>query len=525
MCAGAAAVADDGVYDLLVVGGGINGAGVARDAAGRGLSVLLCEKDDLASHTSSASTKLIHGGLRYLEHYEFSLVRKALLEREVLLRNAPHIICPLRFVMAHDPAMRPAWLIRMGMFLYDHLARREVLPGSESIGLREHPAGAPLRPEFTRGFAYSDGWVDDARLVVLNVVDAADHGTRVLSRTRCVEARRADGIWRATLESGTVTRFSVRARALVNAAGPWAGTFLRDVIPDSPARHLRLIKGSHIVVPRMFDHSFAYIFQCADKRIVFAIPYENDFTLLGTTDVEYRGDPGLARISDDEIAYLCKMTERYFAKSVTPKDVVWSYSGVRPLLDDESGDPSEISRDYKLEFDTAGAPLLSIWGGKITTFRRLSEEAVDTLVLALGERRARWTEGAALPGGDLSEVIGPPHRPDRDIELFIERMNERLPFLPRALVRRYARSYGSRMLRMLGGIERIEDMGLEVAPGLYEVELRYLIDAEWARSAEDILWRRTKLGLHLTLKQQKMVSRWMDGMFLVRQTQRAQPAA
>ena len=506
------------ISDLLIVGGGINGAGVARDAAGRGLSVILCEKDDLASHTSSASTKLIHGGLRYLEHYEFGLVRKALLEREVLLRSAPHIIWPLRFVMAHEPAMRPAWLIRLGIFLYDHLARREVLPGSESIRLHEHPAGAPLRPEFQRGFVYSDGWVDDARLVVLNARDAADHGARVLTRTRCVQAQRDGTLWRATLETADGRREEVVARALVNAAGPWAGTFLRDGVREAAQRGLRLIKGSHIVVPKMFDHEMAYIFQCADKRIVFAIPYEDDFTLVGTTDVEYRGDPGAATISADEVAYLCAMTEHYFARPLTPKDVVWSYSGVRPLLDDESGDPSAITRDYTLELDDNGAPLLSIWGGKITTFRRLGEEALDLLLPALGERRPPWTHGAPLPGGDLSEVVGPPGRPDLDIARFTRTMTERFPFLSPALVRRYVRCYGSLMSRLLDGVTRLADMGEEVAPGLFEAELRYLVEHEWAQTSDDVLWRRTKVGLHTTQAQRDAVHAWMQA-----HTRAAQP--
>lgn len=497
------------VNDLLIVGGGINGAGIARDAAGRGLSVVLCEQDDLAAHTSSASTKLIHGGLRYLEHREFGLVRKALREREVLLRGAPHILWPLRFVMPHDRSMRPAWLIRLGLFLYDHLARRELLPGSESIRLRGHPAGAPLRPEFRRGFVYSDAWVDDARLVVLNARDAADRGARVLTRTRCVRAEREGAVWRATLEGADGGREEVVARALVNAAGPWAASFLRDAVRRPAARGLRLVKGSHIVVPKLFDHAMAYIFQCADRRIVFAIPYEEDFTLVGTTDVEHAGAPGAARISDDEIAYLCAVTARYFARPVTPSDVVWHYSGVRPLLDDDAGDPSAVTRDYTLELDTQGAPLLSVWGGKITTFRCLGEEAVDRLLPALGERRAPWTTGALLPGGDLSPFIGAPRRPDLDIAVFIDRMIERFPFLDPALLRRYARCYGSRMAVLLEDVTRPEDLGREIAPGLFEAELRYLVGHEWARTADDVLWRRTKVGLRASATQRAAVDDWM----------------
>ena len=496
--------------DLLIVGGGINGAGIARDAAGRGLSVVLCEKDDLGSHTSSASTKLIHGGLRYLEHYEFGMVRKSLIEREVLLRAAPHIIRPMRFVMTHDPSMRPAWLIRMGILLYDHLARREVLPGSEAIRLRHHPAGVPLRPEFTRGFVYSDGWVDDARLVLLNVRDAADHGACVMTRTRCADARReADG-WHASLEGPDGRRSEVRARVLVNAAGPWAGTFLRDQVHEPVGRHLRLVKGSHIVVPRMFDHPLSYIFQCPDKRIIFAIPYEDRFTLVGTTDVEYRGDPGAPAITADEVEYLCRMIGHYFQRPIRPADVVWSFSGVRPLLDDESSDPSAISRDYTLELDTNGPALLSVWGGKITTFRRLGEEAVDKLLPALGERRAPWTHDAPLPGGDLSTVIGAPSRPDLDFERFCEHMQRAVPFLAPDLVRRYARAYGTRVSEFLDPAGGLSAMGHEVAPGVFEAELNHLVSREWAREPEDILWRRTKLGLVLSAGQRASIAAWMD---------------
>ncbi|MFM2406092.1 MAG: hypothetical protein RL223_3972, partial [Pseudomonadota bacterium] len=365
--------------DVLVVGGGINGAGIARDLAGRGWRVTLVEQDDLASHTSSASTKLIHGGLRYLEYREFGLVRKALQEREVLLRSAPHIMWPLRFVMPHDPAMRPAWLIRLGLFLYDHLARREVLPGSTGVDLRRHPVGAPLQPQCTRGFIYSDGWVDDARLVVLNAMDAAERGARVSTRTRCIDAQRQADHWQARLQTADGQIHTLRARALVNAAGPWAEQFLRGVARPAAGetlatKSLRLVKGSHIVVPRCFEHDHAYIFQNPDKRIIFAIPYERDYTLIGTTDEELHGDPRGAAISPAEIDYLCTQASRYFRRPVQRSDVVWTYAGVRPLLDDASGDPSAVTRDYLLETQNqGGAPLLSVWGGKITTFRKLAE--------------------------------------------------------------------------------------------------------------------------------------------------------
>jgi len=501
--------------DVLVVGGGINGCGIARDLAGRGFKVLLVEQDDFAAHTSSASTKLIHGGLRYLEYYEFSLVRKALQEREVLLKSAPHIMWPLRFVMPHDPAMRPAWLIRLGMLLYDHLARREVLPGSRGVDLRHHAAGAPLKPEFTRGFVYSDGWVDDARLVVLNAVDARARGATLLTRTRCVRAERRERTWHATLRHDDGREQAVTARALVNAAGPWAEAFLRGTAVPAhgealATKSLRLVKGSHIVVPRCFAHDHAYIFQNPDKRIIFAIPYERDFTLIGTTDVELQGDPRGARISEVETAYLCEQASRYFRRPVMPSDVVWSYAGVRPLLEDEAGDPSAVTRDYQLEANTQGAPLLSVWGGKITTFRKLAEDAAGEIGQMLGEHRPAWTQGAFLPGGELSAWIGRAQRPDTDYERLVHAVGERHPWLPTVLVRRLCRAYGGRIGELIGDAQRLSDLGQEVAPGLYEAELRFLRDTEWAMTGEDVLWRRSKLGLHYTPQERAQVGQWMD---------------
>jgi len=493
-----------GEVDVLVVGGGINGAGIARDLAGRGVHVLVCEKDDLAQHTSSASTKLIHGGLRYLEYYEFSLVRKALAEREVLLKGAPHIMWPLRFVMPHDASMRPVWMIRAGLFLYDHLAKREVLAGSRTVSLREHPAGAPLKPQYTRGFVYSDGWVDDARLVVLNARDAADRGATVLTRWRCTDAQRGDSTWRVTLQADDGRTHTLNARALVNAAGPWAAQFLAEGTHAPRAKSLRLVKGSHIVVKKLFDHDHAYIFQNPDRRIIFAIPYQDgEFTLIGTTDVEHHGAIGEARIDDSEIAYLCEQASRYFAKPVAPADVVWTYSGVRPLLDDESGDPSAVTRDYLLDLDTLQAPLLSVWGGKITTFRKLAEEAADMLAPSLGSTQGAWTRAAFLPGGDLSRWIGAPKRPDTDIRRFTQALSSRHPQIDPTLLARFARDYGSRVERLLA-----DGLGAEVVPGLHESELRYLHQHEWARCADDVLWRRTKLGLHLSAEQRDTVARW-----------------
>ena len=490
--------------DVLVVGGGINGAGIARDLAGRGLKVVLCEKDDLAQHTSSSSTKLIHGGLRYLEYHEYGLVRKALAERERLLRSAPHIMWPLRFVMPHDPSMRPVWMIRAGLFLYDHLARREWLPASTSVRLREHPAGAPLKSQFARGFVYSDGWVDDARLVVLNAIDAAAHGATVLTRCACTAARRSATGWQATLQPAGAPALTMNARALVNAAGPWAAQFLAQQAGQPQARQLRLVKGSHIVVRKLFEHDHAYIFQNPDKRIIFAIPYEGDFTLIGTTDVEQHGAPEQARISAEEVAYLCEQASRYFARPVTEADVVWSYAGVRPLLDDASGDASAVTRDYFLDLDTlGGAALLNVWGGKITTFRKLAEEAADLLSPALGRPVKHWTEPALLPGGDLSSLVPRPTRPDHDIARYDRALAQRHPDLPDATRRRWVRSYGSRVDLLLAG-----PRGLEVAPGLYEAELIYLHQHEWARSADDVLWRRSKLGLHLGVADVEAVHQW-----------------
>ena len=479
------------IYDLLIIGGGINGVGIARDAAGRGLSVLLCEQDDLGAHTSSASTKLIHGGLRYLEHYAFGLVRKSLREREVLLRAAPHIIRPLSFVMPHNPELRPPWLIRAGLFLYDHLEKRELLPGSHGVNLGAHRAGQALKPEFNKGFIYTDAWVDDARLVVLNALDAAEHGAHILPRTRCIAARRQADLWQLTLKpaSGN-SEMPVRGRALINAAGPWVMDVLRDAL-GAPSRHrLRLAKGSHIVVRRRFEHEYAYLLQNADKRVLFAIPYEHDFTLIGTTDVEYEGDPANASITDAEVAYLCEMTNRYFQRRISPADVVWSYSGVRPLLADDATNLSAVTRDYRLELDAspAQAPLLSIFGGKITTYRCLAEEALERLAPAWPELKSRWTAGAPLPGGDI---------PDADFDGFLADFRRTAPWLPEALALRYARAYGTRAGRLLNGAANLGQLGEDFGSGLYQAEVDYLRTHEWAQTAQDIAWRRSKLGLHL----------------------------
>ncbi|MDM4768212.1 glycerol-3-phosphate dehydrogenase [Pelomonas sp. SE-A7] len=507
-------------YDVLVVGGGINGAGIARDLAGRGFSVLLAEAQDLASHTSSASTKLIHGGLRYLEYYEFSLVRKALLEREVLLKSAPHIMRPLRFVMPHDSAMRPAWMIRAGLFLYDHLARREWLPGSCGVKLGRSPLGEPLQDRFTRGFIYSDGWVDDARLVLHCALDAKQRGAEILTRSPVTEARRGRELWQATMATPQGERI-VQARALVNAAGPWAESFLREVAQPAHAeklatKHLRLVKGSHIVVPRRFEHDHAYLFQNPDGRIIFAIPYEGDFTMIGTTDVEQPREAianfALARISEAEIAYLCEQASRYFKAPVQTSDVVWSYAGVRPLLDDASGSAAAITRDYALEtLHEGAAPLLSVWGGKITTFRKLAEDAATSVAEMLGQPRPAWTQGALLPGGELAAWSQrSSSRPDEDFERFLAAVQQRWPWLPARMARRLAHAYGTRIEQLLGPATSLDELGRHFGADLYEAELAFLHREEWACSANDMLWRRSKLGLRLDAAQRAAVAAWCD---------------
>jgi len=493
-------------YDLLVVGGGINGAGIARDAAGRGLSVLLCEQDDLASHTSSASTKLIHGGLRYLEYKEFGLVRKALQERETLLRAAPHIMWPLRFVMPHMPNLRPAWLIRIGLFLYDHLAKRELLPGSRGIDMRRHAAGAPLVDSIRRGFVYSDGWVDDARLVVLNALDAKERGAEILTRTKLVSAERRSDEWEARLQQPDGAIRVVRACAIANAAGPWVGDVLHGALGRGAHHSVRLVKGSHIVTRRLFDHDHAYIFQNPDKRIIFAIPYERDFTLIGTTDVEYTSDPARVAIDRDETQYLCDSINRYFKRKISPADVHWTYSGVRPLLEDENAaNASAVTRDYRLEMDDGeGAPLLSVFGGKITTFRKLAEEAGDMLCRALDRDAPAWTAGAPLPGGDIANA---------KFDAFADAFAKRHRWLPAPLARRYARAYGTRAARVVGNAQSLADLGAEIVPGLFEAELRYLRDTEWATCAQDVLWRRSKLGLHVAPGTLDAASAALDAWF------------
>jgi glycerol-3-phosphate dehydrogenase len=491
--------------DLLVVGGGINGTGIARDAAGRGLKVLLCEQDDLAAHTSSASTKLIHGGLRYLEEYHFALVRKALIEREILLAAAPHIMRPLHFIMPYAAHLRPAWLIRAGLFLYDHLAARAHLAASGAVDLRSHIAGEALQSGYSRAFVYSDGQTDDSRLVVLNALDARERGALILTRARCERLTPAGGLWCASIVQGGA-RCTVQARAAVNATGPWVEAFVHGATPLRTTHQVRLVKGSHVVVPRLFEHRFAYIFQNEDRRIVFAIPYEHDFTLLGTTDVDYQGDPAAVRIDAAETAYLCALANRYFKRQIGPADVCWSFAGVRPLLADHSADPMSVTRDYALELERQPAPLLSVFGGKITTYRKLAESAVNMLAPLLAARGGPWTATAKLPGGDL---------PQGSFAVFLRTVERRYPWLPPRLHRRYAHAYGTRIARMLGDAASLADLGGEILPELYEREVSYLCREEFVQTADDILWRRTKLGLHLLGRDLRPLSSWLA----------AQPAA
>lgn len=490
---------NDAIHDVLIIGGGINGCGIAMDAAGRGLKVLLCEQDDLASATSSRSSKLIHGGLRYLELFQFRLVGKALAERETLLRNAPHIIRPLRFRLPHQPHLRPAWMIRLGLFLYDHLAPRETLPGSHGVRLQ---ADSPLRADISRGFEYSDAWVDDARLVVLVALAAARHGARILPRTACVHAEREGDVWLVTLEDRrTGQRSRHRARALVNAAGPWVSSLLEKTI-DTPVRHpLRLVKGSHIVVPRMYPAEHAYILQNEDNRIVFVIPFEDDFSLIGTTDVDYEGDPATAEISEQETRYLLRVVNNHFRQQLRESDVVWSFAGVRALADDTHGKAQAASRDYTLDMAARDGqpPLLSVLGGKLTTYRRLAEQAADQLCDLLQHPSRAWSAEAVLPGGDF---------PDQPT--LIADLHKLYPWLPDSLARRFARSYGTLTHELLGDCDSMEGMGRHFGADLYAREVRYLIQHEWALTADDVLWRRSKLGLRIKPSAMAALQDFMD---------------
>ncbi len=499
--------------DLLVIGGGINGAGIARDAAGRGLSVTLVEKDDLAAHTSSASTKLIHGGLRYLETYDFALVRKALIEREILLRAAPHIIWPMRFVLPHEKALRPAWLVRLGLFFYDHLGGRKLLPPTRVLRRGATDRLDALRADIKLAFEYSDCWVEDSRLTVLTVMDAAARGANIRVRTACTKLVSQDGAWEATFVCANNTE-THSFRAVVNAAGSWADDVLGLARPGRNETHLRLVKGSHIVVPRQHDGEHAYFFQNADGRIMFAIPYEHDFTLIGTTDIAYAGTRGKVEISAEEIAYLCEGASDYYRKPITPADVVWTYSGVRPLYDDHAANASKVTRDYVLRrevFD--GAPLLSVFGGKITTYRELAEHALQELREDFPDMRAPWTKSAALPGGDWPAPAGETGLavyalPRLVAHLESEVRREGLTVPEPRLVARLARAYGTRALDVLIAMAKGEAQFF--GAGLSDVEARFLVRHEFARTSEDILWRRSRLGLHMQASEIEAFTRWFD---------------
>ncbi len=477
------------VHDLFVIGGGINGCGIARDAAGRGYTVFLAEMNDLASGTSSWSTKLIHGGLRYLEHYEFRLVRESLMEREILWANAPHIIWPLRFVLPHHKGLRPAWFLRLGLLIYDYIGGRKLLPATKTLRMAEDISGKPLKPLFSKAFEYSDCWVNDARLVVLNASDAAERGATIRTRTKVVKASRATGIWSVTIhDKKTGTDELVQARMLVNAGGPWVDEIIGHALGKNDVRNVRLVQGSHIVVKRMFEHDKCYIFQNADNRIIFAIPYERDFTLIGTTDQDYKGDPGDVAITGAETDYLCAAASEYFKNPVRREDIVWTYSGVRPLYDDGATKAQEATRDYVLKVDGSASEgaVLNVFGGKITTYRRLSEHVLEKIEAVLGKKGATWTKIATLPGGDF---------PAQGFDALVSKARTTYPFLDARQATRLVRLYGTKIFIMLGTAKNMADLGTQFGPYLTQVEVDYLMEYEWAMDAEDILWRRTKAGL------------------------------
>jgi glycerol-3-phosphate dehydrogenase len=486
-------------FDLAIVGGGINGVGIARDAAGRGLRVLLVEQNDLACGTSSASTKLIHGGLRYLEHGWFRLVREALAEREVMLAMAPHLIRPMRFVLPVEPGMRPPWQLRLGLFVYDHLGGRRILPPTRSVDLSGDPHGATLKGRYRAGFEYSDCMTDDSRLVVLTALDAAQRGALIRTRTRCLRADRADN-WKIVLEVRG-RREVATARVLVNATGPWLGRFTQSALRQPAPADLRLDKGSHIVVRRLFGHDRGYTFQTADHRVVFVLPFERDFTLIGTTDGSFAGDPGAVAPSADEINYLCAVVNDHFRAVISPADVVWAFAGVRSLHDDGTNEPQDAMRDYVLVLDErpGEAALLTVYGGKITTHRRLAEAALDRLAHVLGARPA-WTKASRLPGGDF---------PVDGVARLVAEARRTWPFLSEAHIRRLVQAYGTRISRILGPAKQVGDLGARLGADLTGAEVRYLMDHEWARTADDVLWRRSKLGLRVSPQEHEQLAKFM----------------
>jgi glycerol-3-phosphate dehydrogenase len=491
-------------YDLLIIGGGINGCGIARDATGRGFSVCLCEAGDFGGGTSSASTKLIHGGLRYLEYFEFRLVRKALKEREVLWKLAPHIIWPLRFVLPHHNRLRPAWLLRLGLFLYDHIGGRKLLPPTKTLDLRSDETGKPLKAGFTKAFEYSDCWVEDSRLVVLNAMDAHERGCDVRARTKVAKARRVGDQWQVDLVNAiTGQHETVTAKIMINAAGPWVDEVLRSVFSQNDAHNVRLVRGSHIVIRKKFSHDKAYIFQNSDDRIAFAIPYEGDYTLIGTTDADHGKNIGKPEITDQEVQYLCDMASEYFAQPVMREDVVWSYSGVRPLYDDGASKAQEATRDYVIKHDGSRHEprLINIIGGKITTYRVLAEATLADIEALLGKRKPAWTADIPLPGGDF-DVTG--------FGALVKHYARRYPFLPQKLLARLVRQYGTRTDQVLEGVRSAADLGNCIGLGIYEAEVRYLMAHEWAQAADDVLFRRTKLGIAASSSQRHALQEFMD---------------
>ena len=487
------------MFDIFIIGGGVNGCGIARDAAGRGLRVGLAEMGDLASATSSASTKLFHGGLRYLEYYKFRLVREALIEREVLLRNMPHISWPMRFVLPLHKDMRPAWLIRLGLFIYDHLGGRKILPGTATLDLTKDAAGKPLKPFLKKAFEYSDCWVQDSRLVVLNAVDAQARGAEILTRTRVIAAKRRGDHWEVELDAGGSYRM-IRTRVLVNAAGPWVAHILHDTLKLDTREGVRLVRGSHIVIRKKFTHDRAYFFQGADNRIIFAIPYEGAFTLIGTTDVDQGEDLSQPVCTKEEADYLRGFASEYFKEPINPEDIIWTYSGTRPLYDDHASSATKATRDYVLSLNEDGPPLLSVFGGKITTYRKLAEAALARLAPHLKQATGPWTATAALPGGDFAHDGAP---------RLLAALEADYPFLSPETALRLIRTYGTDAPRMLGSAKTADDLGEDFGAGLTEAEVNWLIKHEFAVTAEDILWRRTKLGLHVTPEQAKRLESWL----------------
>ena len=493
------------IYDIFIIGGGVNGAGIARDAAGRGHLVYLAEMNDLASGTSSAATKLIHGGLRYLEHYEFSLVREALKEREVLWAMAPFIIKPMRFILPYEKNLRPKWFLRLGLFLYDYIGGRKKLPPTKTLNLTKDPAGKPLRANSKTGFEYSDCFVDDARLVILNAKDAANKNASINTRTKVISALQTDGVWEIKVKNLITNKTkTIKAKSLINAAGPWTDIVSNSFIDESKdkVKNIRLVKGSHIVVNKLYNHDKCYIFQNADNRIVFAIPYQENFTLIGTTDVDYDGNPSNVSISSDELNYLCNVTSHYFRQKVERSDVVWAYSGVRPLYDDGADEAQEATRDYVLKLETdGGAPLLNIFGGKLTTYRHLAEEAIEQIETIIGQKGEKWTANSSLPGGDFA--IG-------GFDTLVDRLKKQYPFMAHSQIKRMVRLYGTLTSDVLGDAKSFVDLGENFGANLSVKEVDYLIENEWAMTLEDILWRRTKLGLFISDRDSKALDKYIS---------------